>query len=393
MFELSLFILLISAIAAGWVLAKFQSKSIPLLSRARSKPKSIDFDAENSTDTAIEYFIHSLAVTNDTFEFHISLGHLLREKGEVDRATAIHQNLLNYPDLNPDFTAHAKFELAKDHIAVGLIEEAEPLLKSLITPHSAFQDAALRCLLEVYQQQQEWSKAIRVGRKLLPKKLSQKLMFKVGKGSSNEKRLSLAIAHFYCEKAELYLKDGRLLDAKAALRSARAMNKACIRAMIQQAELELADKAPERALKIIAELKSTSPEMLVLVLPLMQNCHEQLADDERYLALLQQMTEATSSPQVAIAYMVELQKQKGESDAEAFLLEKLKESSSLRLLAELAPMQPHGLVIDEVLSEYLQKKPNYQCHSCGFSGKQMHWKCPSCQDWDTIRPITGIAGY
>lgn len=391
-YELSLFALLLFAIATGWALAKFQTKGSSVFSRPSKKPKGIYFDAESRKDTAIENFIHSLDVNSDTFEFHISLGHLLREKGEVDRATVIHQNLLNYPDLGSVFIAHAQFELAKDYIAVGLIEKAEPLLEGLLAPESHCQEAALRCLLDVYQQQQEWTKAIRAGRKLLPKRLSQKLLFKVGKGTTDEKRLRLSLAHFYCEKAERHLSDNKLDEAKRALRSARAMNKTCIRAMMQQAELELADHAPDRALKIIGELKSISPDMLVLVLPLVQACHKQLADDERYLALLEQMSASSDSPQVAIAYMAELKKQKGEAEAEAFLFEKLTESSSLRLLVEL-PQQQHSQVIEQVLNEYLDKKPSYQCHSCGFSGKQMHWKCPSCQDWDTIRPITGIAGY
>lgn len=407
-FELSLFALLLFAIATGWALAKFQAKGISVFSRSKKKPKGIDFDAENLKDTAIENFIHSLDVNSDTFEFHISLGHLLREKGEVDRATVIHQNLLNYPDLGADFIAHAQFELAKDYIAVGLIEKAEPLLEGLLTPDSNCQEAALRCLLDVYQQQQEWAKAIRAGRKLLPKRFAQKLLFKVGKGTTDEKRLRLSLAHFYCEKAELYLSDNKLDEAKRALRSARAMNKNCIRAMIQQAELELADQAPDKALKIIGELKSICPDMLVLVLPVVNECHKQLEDDDRYLALLEQMADTASSPHLSIAYMAELKKQKGGAEAELFLLKKLSDCPSLRLLGELPQYLPaeslddlpelpllnqYGQTIEQVLDEYLQHKPSYQCHSCGFSGKQMHWKCPSCQDWDTIRPITGIAGY
>ncbi|MDH5369549.1 MAG: hypothetical protein OEW99_05965, partial [Gammaproteobacteria bacterium] len=32
------------------------------------------------------------------------------------------------------------------------------------------------------------------------------------------------------------------------------------------------------------------------------------------------------------------------------------------------------------------------CHVCGFNGKTLHWQCPGCKRWDTVKPIQGVEG-
>jgi lipopolysaccharide biosynthesis regulator YciM len=34
----------------------------------------------------------------------------------------------------------------------------------------------------------------------------------------------------------------------------------------------------------------------------------------------------------------------------------------------------------------------YQCGACGFAGRQLHWQCPSCKQWGTMKPIRGVDG-
>jgi lipopolysaccharide biosynthesis regulator YciM len=34
----------------------------------------------------------------------------------------------------------------------------------------------------------------------------------------------------------------------------------------------------------------------------------------------------------------------------------------------------------------VEKGDRYTCKNCGFSGKTMHWLCPGCANWGTVRP-------
>jgi lipopolysaccharide biosynthesis regulator YciM len=32
----------------------------------------------------------------------------------------------------------------------------------------------------------------------------------------------------------------------------------------------------------------------------------------------------------------------------------------------------------------------YKCDSCGFLGKFLYWHCPSCKQWNKIRPLSDL---
>ena len=39
-----------------------------------------------------------------------------------------------------------------------------------------------------------------------------------------------------------------------------------------------------------------------------------------------------------------------------------------------------------------QGSSEYCCHHCGFETKNFFWMCPSCKEWDKIRPINDLLG-
>ena len=40
--------------------------------------------------------------------------------------------------------------------------------------------------------------------------------------------------------------------------------------------------------------------------------------------------------------------------------------------------------------ELLSDRPIYKCLHCGFPARLLHWQCPSCKHWNTIKPIQGV---
>ncbi len=49
-------------------------------------------------------------------------------------------------------------------------------------------------------------------------------------------------------------------------------------------------------------------------------------------------------------------------------------------------------VICDLLDKVMEDKPAYRCSSCGFQGNVMHWRCPSCGQWDSVSTIIGVEG-
>ena len=49
-----------------------------------------------------------------------------------------------------------------------------------------------------------------------------------------------------------------------------------------------------------------------------------------------------------------------------------------------------GRLVSRIGQLLLTNRPVYRCVNCGFSGQQLHWLCPSCKEWETVRPIQGV---
>ena len=57
-----------------------------------------------------------------------------------------------------------------------------------------------------------------------------------------------------------------------------------------------------------------------------------------------------------------------------------------------AGQKPHLEVLRDLTVELLSERPVYKCHHCGFPARSLHWQCPGCKHWATVRPIQGVEG-
>ena len=80
--------------------------------------------------------------------------------------------------------------------------------------------------------------------------------------------------------------------------------------------------------------------------------------------------------------------------ASDYLAEQLVKSPSLALL--LRSIEMNSRLPDSQSSQFveglrphirrlLDDKPSYQCTHCGYAAKTLHWQCPSCRRWSTIK--------
>ena len=152
--------------ALGWMAARVDIKQ--LLSESRRVPssyfKGLNFLLNEQPDKAIEAFIEVVKVDPETIELHFALGSLFRRRGEVERAIRMHQNLLDRNDLPQEFREDALYELAQDYFKAGLLDRAEELLLRL--EGTRHEQAALRQLLEIYETEKDWEKAIATSRRM-----------------------------------------------------------------------------------------------------------------------------------------------------------------------------------------------------------------------------------
>lgn len=379
-------LLLTVAVAAGWVVGRYSKQ------RHRSR-KSIDnedsvrdrlqFLFTNYSDQAVENFVQSLAVNRDTVSLHLSIGSHFRNKGETDRAILIHQNLLARPELPARYTPQVTFELAMDYLNAGLLDRAEALFHQLMGDREYGRRAA-RELIELYQQEREWEKAAQVAQ-TLTRSDADPAMFKT-------------LAYITCELSDAALhKDDRWTSQKLA-REALDYDRSCVRATLLLMRMQVRQgnyrEAGNQGLKVFEQNPEFGPEAVDRLMKL----EREHGDVARLVKKLRKLYEQYPGTSLLLALVESVERAAGRTAAIELLRQELELRPSVRGLLRLVEIAGYekgmttdeGRLVSRIGHLILANRPVYRCVSCGFSGQQLHWLCPSCKQWETVRPIQGV---
>ncbi|MGH8689570.1 MAG: lipopolysaccharide assembly protein LapB, partial [Burkholderiales bacterium] len=226
----------------GWIAARIDIRQIVSESRAlpRSYFKGLNFLLNEQPDKAIEAFIEVVKVDPETVELHFALGSLFRRRGEYDRAIRMHQNLLERADLGGEQKLQAQMELGQDYLKAGILDRAEEVFTRLESTTQAI--AARRALLEIYQQEKDWPRAIEMTRQV-----------------ETDPR---ALAQYLCELAASEAAQSRPDAARRRLEAALEANRKCVRASLLLGDLERNQNDLEKAIEHWKRVESQNPAYL-----------------------------------------------------------------------------------------------------------------------------------
>ena len=364
----------------GWIAARIDIKQLLLESRALpiSYFKGLNFLLNEQPDKAIEAFIEVVKVDPQTVELHFALGNLFRRRGEVERAIRMHQNLAERADLGQDQKLNAKFELAKDYLKAGLLDRAEELFSKLqSTPHA---EAASKHLLEIYQQEKDWLKAIQIAQQL--DKITNQ---------SHQKE----IANFYCELAANEITHSRPQNARPHLDAALAVHRKCVRATILIGDLEMLEKRYETAIEAWKRIETQNPVYLSLVAEKLLNAYRHLDKPDEGLQLLRgYLSNYPSLDLLNVVFQATLTRQ-GAEPAYQLVRFEMKRAPTLLGLDKLleaqlleAPLERrHDLeLMKNLVHSHTRSLAMYRCENCGFRARQFYWHCLACGGWETYPP-------
>ena len=392
--ELLVFGLLFTAIGIGWLLGRRGRSTVVTAPEMPSQYyKGLNYLLDGRPDGAIDAFIAALEVNSETLETHIALGNLLRKKGEVDRAIRIHQNLLARPSLPRSQVHQAHLELARDYISAGLLDRAERLLLDLVGESPDFRRTAQRYLLGIYQSEREWRSAVDVAVELLPRKSLLGGSQAESPGDRGQD-VAVALAHYHCELAQEMMAEGKLQQAHNFLQEALSQDKQCVRASIMMGEVECRSGHYKNAIKALRKVRQQDPAYIPETVPVLRQCHRELQDEQSLQAYLEDCLAAHPSAALVLAVADDIRSARGNDAAGTFLSAALARQPSLRGLAQLIKLQMDHtqgkardnlgllqLLVDRLVSD----RHAYRCVHCGFAGRQLHWFCPGCKYWGTIK--------
>jgi lipopolysaccharide biosynthesis regulator YciM len=272
--EISLALLPVAAFS-GWLIGRRSSsnkKNSVRFDLPSNYLKGLNYLLNEQQDKAIELFISMLDVDNDTVETHLALGSLFRRRGEVDRAIRIHQNLIARPTLSQLQRAQALSELGQDYMRAGLLDRAETLFSELVDkePHS---EAALQQLLDIYQQEKDWNKAIQISHLL--------------ENRTGQSRRAI-VAQYYCETADELYRHGEPAKALKFIKKAMNEDVNCARASILEGTIEQEAGNIKAAIKAFHRIEHQDPELLPEVIQPLTDCYRHIGKIESMVTFLRQ---------------------------------------------------------------------------------------------------------
>lgn len=391
MAEIGLFIVLFAALLIGWAMGRSKSRKKPVPEK-KSLPsdyfRGLNHLLNDQHSEAIDAFVDSLEANSDTFDIHLTLGNLFRKKGEIQKAIHIHQTLLARPEISPREMSMVQLELASDFMSAGLLDRAGRLLLNMASTSrkSEFHANILSLLVDLYEFEQSWDKAVQIGGELIKDQPSKKEI----------KRL----AHFHCELAQGFHKQEQWKFALQSYKAALGVDSSCVRASIGVADVLGGQSRYRDAIKELKHAAEQDPDFISLIVPKLKDCYQNVWGSSGYIKFLQEQNEkkpATSLIMALAQHYMEADKEY----AEMFLVEQLRKHPTLKGFKELINLQldneeghsqQHLEVLYGLIDQLVQAKHKYQCRQCGFAGHQLHWQCPSCKSWGTVKPIHGLEG-
>ena len=329
-------------------------------------------------DKAIEAFLEAARLDTETIELHFALGSLFRRRGEMDRAIRVHQNLVDREGVSDDQRLHALGELGQDYLKAGLLDRAEDIFLKL--RQTARDEEALKFLLEIYQQEKEWAKAITIAESL---------------PGHAEHLWQKEIAEFHCELASSELLHGRIDEAILQLNLALNANRKCVRANIIQGDVAWQQGNVEAAIDAWKRVENQSPVYLALVAEKLMEAHRRLGRPEQGLQLLRGYLERHSSLDLLDVVVRAEQEQGGVEASYKLVRDELRRNPTLlglnKLLESqilLAPSERRAdlELIKNLIHGHTRRVARYCCDSCGFKARQFYWRCPGCGGWETYPP-------
>jgi lipopolysaccharide biosynthesis regulator YciM len=364
----------------GWIAARVDIKQI--LSESRTLPrayfKGLNLLLNDQPDKAIDAFIEIVTLDPETADMHFALGNLFRRRGEIERAIRVHQNLLARPDLPAEQRTQAQYELGMDYLKAGLLDRAEETFNGLV--EGSYSVQARRALLEIYQREKEWGRAIDAA---------------TGLQASGAGARQKEIAQFYCELAQDALVRSDLTDAMALLDKALHADRNSVRATMLLGDALLAGGDAEGAIATWKRVEQQSVPHVALVAGRLMDGYRRVGRPQEGVNLLRSyLAEASSIDLIEVVFkaVIELD---GVEAAKQLVVDELRRNPTLlgldklleaRLMDAPAHLWEELSMVKNLIHGYTAKLARYQCSHCGFKARQYYWQCPGCSRWETYPP-------
>ena len=378
-------LLLPLAAVAGWLVASNRFKQDNQEEQARPDIpleylQGLGFLIDQEHDKATEIFIRLFEADSNTVDTHFVLGNLFRQKGEIEKAIRIHQNIIARPKLDNYYRTAALFELGRDYFSLGFLDRAEKFFNHALSMKvERVKVEAYSYLVSLYEVEENWEEAIKIAQKLRKRNIS---------GYSDR------ISHYYCELAEQAMQKKDYTTVRKLLAQVKIGTTALMRAAMLKGDVAFERGEISTAEKWYTQTFVENPEYAKLLLPKIRKVLSDM-NASKFSDYLKKLKPKVTSTSYLLAYSQSLL-DSGRVDEVIDLFSELIEQRCMPLLLVRLYLEykaSSGTSNEPLIGDLIKSLAanelaefSYQCSNCGLKTHQLYWRCPSCSYWGTSQP-------
>jgi lipopolysaccharide biosynthesis regulator YciM len=365
----------------GWFAARLDLKQ--LLQESGSVPdsyfKSINLLLNEDKDKAIDSFIALAKEDQESVELQFMVAFFFRQKGELQRAIAIHKGLLDRLDLSSEQRMRATCEIGVDYYKAGFFDRAEQSLKGVTS--GKHKGKALEVLESLSVNEKDWERAI---------------ICAVERSEFTGVSRAKNISHYFCELGDIDYSLGEYSNATQHYDEALKHDRNSVRASLSLGNIAVQNQNMQGAIDIWQTIEVQDSQYNALILERLVDAYLTLGKFEECLELVKRYLQKSPNPMlVDLALNIPELKDVSDTvyDVVRSELKNSKEIVWVRFLIEninFSGQIPETLwqdlhLIKQSLNAY-SKGMMYRCGECGYKAKGHYWQCPACSQWQTFSP-------
>ena len=389
-FLVSVLVALLIGLAAGKAWERYKLVEGRWIDRRRGRQSpyfilGLNYLVAGQVDLAIEELEKAARLDPGALELRLVLGNLYREKGQVGRAIAEHQSLLQRPRLSKVEHANALLCLGLDYRRGGFVDRAVAAFTDVLKldPDN---EAALVNLEKLQEDQHQWQDAYVTRRRLA-----------AIAGPPTQPKSQSILGFLENELGVQALKAGQLDEAAKRFESAVDLDKGILPAHLHLGDVREQQGDIAGAVAIWERAIDVAPDRAYLALDRLERAYTTLGAPQRFAALCRRLVSGLACRPGTLLRRPEYGAPPPTADGQP--------ARTLDLLFEALEHNPHALAIHQAIwntlsaldlpkhlvARYIEVTRQsvfyldpHVCIRCRYRSTELLWQCPHCHEWNTF---------
>lgn len=339
--------------------------------------KGLSSLVDGDYNSALSFLREAVREDPQDVEPYLRLGDVLRETGEIKRATQIHRELTVRPSVAKQTLARVFLSLARDYVRGRRFERAAATYEQVRNLDS-HNETAMNELLEVYEQMGEWDKAY-----LLRRDIS-----KIRKVDDTR---FLALYKAYVGKS--YLDAGDIKRAEISLKDALKIDSECAAAYLYLGDVYYETGNIDNAISSWRRIVTLFPDIAYTTFKRLEKAFYEKGRFEKIVDLYNAVLDRNAGDVRTLMTLANIHRKKGNLDDALRLCRTALEfdpasrrvkQALARLYYEKGDTEQSLKAMVEAFNGFSSDEDHWVCSNCHYKSNEVLWRCPRCKNWETF---------